>query len=65
MSGMKEKLAAMVEVIDLTLGDGYARKNPELIGRLMQAECMVVAATLVHAALYAMALGAEAFEHAH
>lgn len=65
MSGMKEKLAAMVEVIDLTLGDGYARKNPELIGRLMQAECMVVAATIVQDGLYAMAFDDETFEHAH
>ena len=52
MSKIKDQIALMVEAIDSTLGEGYARKNPELIGRLVQAECMVVSATLIQDALY-------------
>lgn len=37
MSGMKEQLWAMVEAIDEVFGEGYAKKNPELMGRAMQA----------------------------
>ena len=54
MSGMKEHIAAMVEAIDFTLGEGYARKNPELLGRMMQAECMVAAASIVQDGLYCL-----------
>ncbi len=38
MSAMKEALLTMVEAIDDVLGEGYARKNPELVGRMMVAE---------------------------
>ena len=38
MSAMKEQLMAIVEAIDSVQGEGYARKNPELVGRLIQAE---------------------------
>lgn len=55
MSGMKEHIAAMAEAIDFSLGEGYARKNPELIGRMVQAECMVMAATIIQDGLYALA----------
>lgn len=52
MSGMKEHIAAMAEAIDFTLGEGYARKNPELLGRMMQAECMIMSATIIQDGLY-------------
>ena len=28
----------VAEAIDAVMGDGYARKNPELMGRMIQAE---------------------------
>lgn len=37
MSEMKEQLWAMVEAIDEVFGEGYAKKNPELVGRMIQA----------------------------
>jgi hypothetical protein len=37
MSGMKNQLLTMVEAIDEVFGEGYAKKNPELVGRVMQA----------------------------
>ena len=37
MSAMKNQLLAMVEAIDEVFGEGYAKKNPELVGRVMQA----------------------------
>jgi len=37
MSGMKNQLLIMVEAIDEVFGEGYAKKNPELVGRVMQA----------------------------
>lgn len=37
MSEMKEQLLVMVEAIDEVFGEGYAKKNPELVGRVMQA----------------------------
>lgn len=38
MNPTKEQLLITVEAIDDVLGEGYARKNPELIGRMMLAE---------------------------
>lgn len=38
MSAMKEQLWTMVEAIDDVFGEGYAKKNPDLVGRMMQAE---------------------------
>lgn len=38
MSAMKDQLLTVAEAIDSVMGDGYARKNPELIGRMIQAE---------------------------
>jgi len=63
MSGMKEHIAAMAEAIDFSLGEGYARKNPELIGRMMQAECMVMAATIIQDGLYALAFDEDELVH--
>lgn len=41
MSRMKDKLIDVIEAIDLLLGDGYAKKNPDLIGRVYQSEAVV------------------------
>ena len=38
MAMMKEQLQIIVEAIDDVFGEGYAKKNPELIGRMVQAE---------------------------
>jgi hypothetical protein len=38
MSAMKEQLWAIVEAIDEVFGEGYAKKNPDLVGRVMQGE---------------------------
>jgi len=38
MSAMKEELLTMVEAVDWVFGEGYAKKNPELVGRMIQAE---------------------------
>lgn len=63
MSGMKEHIAAVAEAIDFALGEGYARKNPELIGRMVQAECMVMSATIIQDGLYALAYEDEELVH--
>ncbi|CAB4241109.1 hypothetical protein UFOVP56_70 [uncultured Caudovirales phage] len=52
---MKDKIETMIASIDGALGEGYARKNPELLGRMMQAECMIVSAMLVQEGLFALA----------
>lgn len=41
MSRMKDKLLDIIEAIDILLGDGYAKKNPDLIGRVYQSEAVV------------------------
>lgn len=41
MSRMKDKLIDIIEAIDNLLGDGYAKKNPDLIGRVYQSEAVV------------------------
>jgi hypothetical protein len=38
---IEEQIFKTVEAIDSVLGMGYARKNPELIGRVMQAAGIV------------------------
>jgi hypothetical protein len=40
MSGMKTLLLDAVESIDAVLGDGYAKKNPDLISGLINSEIM-------------------------
>ena len=38
MSAMKQQLLETTEAIDDVFGEGYAKKNPELVGRLVLAE---------------------------
>lgn len=44
---MKNELEVIVDSIDSVLGEGYAKKNPELIGRMLQAESTAFAATIL------------------
>ena len=52
MSEMQNNIKTVVAAIDAELGEGYARKNPDLIGRLMQAECGIAAAAIIQDGLY-------------
>ncbi len=52
MSTTQEHIALVIQAIDANLGEGYARKNPDLIGRMMQAECTVAAAAMIQDGLY-------------
>ena len=57
MSNLQEHIALVIQAIDANLGEGYARKNPDLIGRMMQGDMMTTAATMIQDGLYF--LGAE------
>ena len=52
MSHMKNQLIETIEAIDFALGEGYAKKNPELIGRLIQADHILAAASMIQDGLY-------------
>lgn len=41
MSRIKDKLWDIVEIIDEQFGEGYAKKNPELVGRIIQSEALI------------------------
>ena len=38
MSRIKDKIWDAAEAIDMIFGEGYAKKNPELVGRVLQSE---------------------------
>jgi hypothetical protein len=38
---MKDRLLDVIEAVDALLGDGYAKKNPDLIGRIYQSESLI------------------------
>ena len=40
MSRIKNQIWDVVEAIDIVLGEGYAKKNPDLIGRVYQSESL-------------------------
>ena len=52
MNNTQEHIANVISAIDANLGEGYARKNPDLIGRMMQAEGVVTAASMIQDGLY-------------
>ena len=54
MSAMKEQLWSMVEAIDDVFGEGYAKKNPDLVGRMMQAEQTGFAAFQISEAFHSL-----------
>jgi hypothetical protein len=41
MSRIKNQIWDVVEAIDTVLGEGYAKKNPDLIGRVYQSEAVL------------------------
>lgn len=55
MSAMKEEILTTVEAIDWVFGDGYAKKNPELVGRLLQSNAMTFGAFQISEAIHALA----------
>lgn len=54
MSAMKEELLTMVEAIDWVFGEGYAKKNPELVGRMLQSNAMTFGAFQISEALHTL-----------
>ena len=52
MSSIKETVMNVIDLVDYAFGEGYAKKNPELIGRLVQAELSVVGAGMIQDGLY-------------
>ena len=52
MSSLQEHITVVIQAIDGTLGEGYARKNPDLIGRMMQGDMMMTAAAMIQDGLY-------------
>ena len=40
MGRLKDKIWDAAEAIDIVFGEGYAKKNPELLGRLLQSEAV-------------------------
>jgi hypothetical protein len=51
MSAMKEELLTIVETIEWVFGEGYAKKNPELVGRMLQSNAMTYAAFQISEAI--------------
>ena len=59
MSKLKDKIWDVAEAIDLVFGEGYAKKNPELVGRIIQGQAqgqaVFASAELLYDAIYALA----------
>jgi hypothetical protein len=55
MSAMKEHIEMTMEAIDDVFGDGYAKKNPELVGRLIQGEMIGFGMFQISEAVHALA----------
>jgi len=52
MSAMKEELLTIVETIDWVFGDGYAKKNPELVGRMFESNALTYTAAQISEAIH-------------
>jgi len=59
MSKLKDKIWDVAEAIDIVFGEGYAKKNPELVGRVIQGQtqgqAMFASAELLYDAIHALA----------
>ena len=55
MSAMKDHIEMTMEAIDDVFGDGYAKKNPELMGRLIQGEMIGFSMFQISEAIHALA----------
>ena len=51
MSRIKDEIMEIVEAVDEIMGDGYAKKNPELVGRIFQARAIDNAADMIYDAI--------------
>ena len=51
MSKIKDEIMEIVEAVDEVMGDGYAKKNPELVGRIFQARAIDNAADMIYDAI--------------
>jgi len=51
---MKEHLDMVVEAVDTVFGEGYAKKNPDLVGRLIQGEMLGFGLFQISEALFAL-----------
>ena len=54
MSAMKDEILSTVEAIDWVFGDGYAKKNPELVGRLLQSNALTFGAFQISEAIHSL-----------
>ena len=59
MSRIKNQIWDVAEAIDVVFGEGYAKKNPELVGRIIQGQAqghaVFASAELLYDAIYALA----------
>jgi hypothetical protein len=55
MSRIKDEIMDIVEDVDEVMGLGYAKKNPELIGRIFQAQAIDGAAVMLYDVVRALA----------
>ena len=62
MSAMKDELMTIVETIDWVFGDGYAKKNPELVGRTLQSNALTYAAAQISEAIHVNATFEDEFK---
>jgi hypothetical protein len=62
MSAIKDELMAIVETIDWVFGDGYAKKNPELVGRTLQFFALTYAAAQISEAIHVNATFEDEFK---
>lgn len=51
MSKIKDEIMEIVDAVDEVMGDGYAKKNPELVGRIFQARAVDNAADMIYDAI--------------
>jgi hypothetical protein len=45
-------LEIIIEAIDEHFGEGYAKKNPDLVGQMVRGELMITAANVIQDGLY-------------
>lgn len=45
-------LDLIVDAIDEKFGEGYAKKNPDLVGQMVRGELMIAAANVIQDGLY-------------
>lgn len=56
MGRLKDKIWDAAEAIDIVFGEGYAKKNPELVGRVLQSEALTEGAQEVVSTLHRVSM---------